>query len=226
MQNLALFDLDHTLLPIDSDYEWGQFLVHIGVLDSDSFSTANERFYADYQAGQLDIKKFLEFALAPLAQYPIEQLNSWHSQFMQQIIEPAIRPEAIALLAQHQKQEDLICIITATNSFITRPIAQRFGIPHLIATEPAFVEHNGARCYTGQVMGLPSFREGKIIRAESWLKDLGKTWTSFPRSYFYSDSINDLPLLEKVTHPIATNPDPNLRAIAKTRSWTTLDLFL
>lgn len=225
MNNLALFDLDHTLLPTDSDKEWGRFLVRIGAVDAASYTAANEQFYADYKAGTLDMPAFLKFALAPLSRYSRSQLNAWHDQFMQEVILPAIRPQALALLKRHEDAGDLCCIVTATNSFVTRPIAARLGVEHLIATEPATDGDHPEAEYTGDYVGTPSFREGKIVRTEAWLHGLGKQWKDFPKSYFYSDSANDVPLMEKVTDPVATNPDDNLREIAIARGWPILELF-
>jgi len=225
MTNLALFDLDHTLLPTDSDYEWGRFAVRLGLVDATHFARENERFYAAYQAGQLDIYAYLRSALAPLARYSRAQLACWRAQFMQEVIDPALRPTALALVQQHQAAGDICCIVTATNSFITAPIAHAFGVNHLIAPEPATVNGDPMAEYTGEINGVPSYREGKIIRTEAWLKSLDKNWKSFKQSYFYSDSHNDIPLLEKVSTPIATNPDDKLRAHAQSKGWRILELF-
>lgn len=222
MTNLALFDLDHTLLPTDSDHEWGRFMVRLGIVDGGHYARENERFYADYKAGRLDIHAYLRMALAPLARYPREQLDDWHSQFMREVITPVVRPAALDLVRSHQEKGDLCCVITATNAFVTAPIVRAFGIETLIAPEPA-VAHDGA--YTGELDGIPSYREGKIVRTEAWLASLGKNWDSFAHSYFYSDSLNDIPLLEKVSDPIATNPDDTLRAYALSKGWKILDLF-
>ncbi|PSB91883.1 HAD family hydrolase [Candidatus Pandoraea novymonadis] len=225
MTNLALFDLDHTLLPIDSDKEWGRFLVRIGAVDGPAYTKANEAFYQDYSTGNLDMPAYLRFCLAPLAQYTRDQLDTWHAQYMKAIIEPAIRAEAIALLNKHRIAGDLCCIVSATNTFVTTPIAHALGIKHLIGTRPATMgDYPNAR-YTGNYIGTPSFREGKISCTETWLKTLGKTWGDFEHSFFYSDSANDVPLMEKVTHPVATNPDEPLRAIALARRWPILELF-
>ncbi|MCC7005610.1 MAG: HAD family hydrolase [Ottowia sp.] len=224
MTRLALFDLDHTLLPLDSDHAWGTFLVSIGAVDADRYLEKNRQFYSDYKAGTLDIFAFLQFSLAPLAAHSRSQLDQWHGQFMKEIIEPALHSGALALVKKHQARGDLCCIVTATNSFIARPIARVFGVDHLIATEPATVDHPQSN-FTGAVAGVPSFREGKIVRTQHWLATLGFDWHSFEESYFYSDSINDLPLLEKVSHPVVTNPDPRLRAIAQANQWPILELF-
>jgi HAD superfamily hydrolase (TIGR01490 family) len=225
MKNLALFDLDHTLIPTDSDHEWGRFMVKMGIVDSDSYTRDNEQFYADYRAGCLDIHAYLRVALAPLARHPRERLDAWHRQFMTEVIEPAMRAEARALVAEHRDRGDLCCMITATNSFVTRPIAQAFGIANLIGCEPATVNGDPAGDYTGELSGIPSYREGKVTRTEAWLQSLGKSWTDFDQTWFYSDSLNDIPLLEKVSHPVATNPDDTLRARAQSQGWRILDLF-
>ena len=223
--SLALFDLDHTLLPIDSDRSWGQFLSDIGAVDRERYQQCNDEFYGHYQAGTLNMHEFLRFALAPLAAHSRAQLDIWHKQFMQQIIKPALSASALALVEQHRTQGDMCAIVTATNSFIARPIAQAFGIDTLIATELATVDGSPHADFTGFVEGIPSFREGKITRTEQWLSGLGLNWESFEKVYFYSDSINDLPLLEKVNMPIATNPDPTLRATAQAKNWSIIDLF-
>ena len=225
MTQLALFDLDHTLLPIDSDHEWGRFLVKIGVVDHDYYAAQNERFYNDYKAGRLNIYAFLDFALKPLADHSRVQLNQWHEQFMAEVIRPNIRNSAIGLVQKHQDQGDLCCVVTATNSFVTRPIVTAFGISHLIATEPEVNGNELTGEFTGKVSGLPNFKEGKVTRLENWLQTQNLSLENLSQSYFYSDSINDLPLLQKVTHPIATNPDDRLRAEADSRQWPILELF-
>ena len=225
MTQLALFDLDHTLLPIDSDHEWGRFLVKIGVVDADYYATENERFYADYKAGRLDIDAFLAFALKPLSEHSRAQLNEWHAQFMHEVINPNLRSSAFDLVKKHQDQNDVCCVVTATNSFVTRPIVQAFGIQHLIATEPEVLGDPATGNFSGKVAGTPNFREGKVIRVESWLSAEKLSWSSLEKSYFYSDSINDLPLMEKVTQPIPTNPDQSLRAKAMENDWPILELF-
>ena len=225
MTQLALFDLDHTLLPFDSDYEWGQFLVRRGVVDAVEYAQKNDQFYADYKLGKLDIDAFLRFALKPLSEHPRAQLQQWHDAFMAEVIVDKLHPAAIALVKRHQDAGDLCCVVTATNSFVTRPIVNAFGITHLVATEPATVNHDASQMFTGTVHGIPSFREGKIQRVQDWLASLGHTMDRMEKSYFYSDSLNDLPLLEVVSHPIATNPDPRLRAEAEKRQWPILELF-
>lgn len=218
---LALFDLDNTLLPIDSDHGWSQFLINKGVLDRAEFETRNDQFYADYKAGTLNINEFLDFQLRPLRDNTRAQLAVWHQEFMSEVIRPNIKTSAIELVKQHQADNAVCVIITATNSFITQPIAQAFGIEALIATEPEIVDGE----YTGKVSGLPSFREGKVARLNDWLASKGLAMRSFESSHFYSDSINDLPLLECVSHPVAANPDEKLAGIANTRGWPVLELF-
>ncbi len=219
--NLALFDLDHTLLPIDSDYTWCQFLISIGVIDAQTYEERNQRFYDQYKAGTLDIYEFLSYQLRPLAETPRATLDQWHTRFMAEHIEPALRPSALQLVQKHLDAGDQCILVTATNSFVTAPIGQRFGIPHLIATDPE--EKDGE--FTGGVAGQPSFREGKVLRTEQWLAQRGLGWSDVGTVHFYSDSINDLPLLEKATHPVATNPDERLTEIAQQRGWPILRLF-
>ena len=225
MTQLALFDLDNTLLPCDSDYEWGQFLVRIGVVDSQYYAEQNERFYRDYKDGKLDIHEFLRFALKPLSEHSRAQLKEWHDAFMNEVIHGQLRQQALDLVKRHQDAGDLCCVVTATNSFVTRPIVERFGIEHLIATEPATTGDNPLANFTGAVKGLPNFREGKIQRVHDWLASQNLVLDQLPRSYFYSDSMNDLPLLEKVSNPVATNPDKRLRSEAAKRNWPILELF-
>jgi HAD superfamily hydrolase (TIGR01490 family) len=225
MTQLALFDLDNTLLPCDSDYEWGQFLARIGIVDSQYYAEQNERFYQDYKEGKLDIYAFLRFALKPLSEHSRAQLKEWHDVFMNEVIHGQLRQQALDLVKRHQDAGDLCCVVTATNSFVTRPIVERFGIEHLIATEPATTGDNPLANFTGEVKGIPSFREGKIQRVHDWLASQNLTLDQLPRSYFYSDSMNDLPLLEKVSNPVATNPDKRLRSEAAKRNWPILELF-
>lgn len=222
MQNIALFDLDHTLLPIDSDYEWGQFLCRIGAVDAEEFGRRNAEFFAQYQAGTLDPVEYLEFALGTLAQFPRQQLNDYHAQFMQEVINPALLPAAQDLLKQHQDQNDLIAIITATNRFVTQPIAQALGVEHLLAAEPHLDELGNL---TGKLRGVPTSGPGKVTHLHTWLAQQGKQLSDFNKSYFYSDSQNDIPLLSIVTHPIATNPNKLLQAHAQAHGWPTLQLF-
>ena len=217
---LALFDLDNTLLAGDSDYEWGQFLVDRGVLERGAYEAQNRAYYDQYVAGTLDIHEFLGFALRPLAAHPPADLARWHGEFMAERIRPMIGPKARALVQEHQRSGDLCAIITATNSFVTGPIAREFGIPHLIATEP---ESKDGR-FTGKVAGTPCFREGKIKRLEEWLGGRGKRLADFAESTLYSDSHNDLPLLERVTRPVAVDPDEKLAIQAKERNWAIISL--
>jgi HAD superfamily hydrolase (TIGR01490 family) len=215
---LALFDLDNTLLAGDSDYEWAQFLIDKGVLDRERYESKNQVFYDRYKAGTLDIFEFLAFQLRPLAEHPRKQLDAWHREFMETRIRPMIRDSARALVDSHRGETRVI--ITATNSFVTAPIAQAFGVEHLIATEPAV--RDGA--YTGGVDGIPCFRGGKVTRLEAWLHDRGENLKNITKSTFYSDSHNDLPLLERVTHPVAVDPDERLRAHALAHQWPVLAL--
>ena len=217
---LVLFDLDNTLLAGDSDYEWGQFLIERGVLDRAHYETRNRAFYDDYKAGRLDIYAFLNFSLRPLATHSRAQLDAWHAEYMQTRIAPMITDAARALVNRHLEDADLVAIITATNSFITAPIARAFGVQHLIATEPEQV--NGH--FTGEVAGTPGFREGKITRLEQFLEHHGTRLDCLTSSHFYSDSLNDLPLLEKVQHPVAVDPDPTLRAHALAHGWPIISL--
>jgi HAD superfamily hydrolase (TIGR01490 family) len=225
MANLALFDLDHTLIPTDSDHEWGRFMVKQGMVDAENFARENDRFFADYKAGKLDIHAYLIAMLTPLAKYTRAELAALHAQYMHEVIKPAIFPVALELVKQHREAGDLCCVVTATNEFITRPIAQAFGVDTLIACEVETIDGEPHSPYTGRPTGTPSYKEGKIVRTEAWLASLGKTWSDFEHSYFYSDSHNDIPLLEKVTDPIATNPDDTLRAHAQAKGWRILELF-
>lgn len=220
--NLALFDLDHTILPLDSDYEWGQFLVRIGAVDADEFARRNAAFYAQYEAGTLDPVEYLEFALGTLARFPRKQLDQMHLQFMQEVIRPAIRPVAIDLVKKHQDAGDLVAIVTATNRYVTAPIAAAFGVDNLLAALP---ETNAEGEITGKLLGIPTSGEGKIVHTRAWLQQQGKALEDFPRSYFYSDSQNDIPLLSVVTDPVATNPNARLKAHAEARGWPILNLF-
>ena len=215
--SLAIFDLDNTLLSIDSDHAWGEFLVEQGAVDPVAYREANERFLADYNAGTLDMAAFLEMALKPLAENTPEQLAAWHQQFMASKIEPHILPKAEELLARHRTKGDTMLIITATNRFITGPIAERLGVDDLIAVDPEMVDGR----YTGRVDGVPSYREGKVIRLQAWLEAQDITMDG---AWFYSDSHNDLPLLEKVDHPVAVDPDDTLRKVAEERHWRIMSL--
>ena len=218
---LALFDLDHTLLPLDSDYEWGEFTMRLGWTDPVEFGRRNDEFYAHYQAGTLDVHDYVRFATEAVRLKGPEAAQAAHEQFMAEVIRPAIRPEALALVQRHQAAGDEVVIVTATNEFVTRPIAQAFGVNELIAVE---LERNAHGWITGEIKGTPSFREGKVARVGQWLAARGLTWGDVEMS-FYSDSMNDLPLLEKARHPVATNPDARLRQLATQRGWRILDLF-
>lgn len=220
--NLALFDLDHTLIPIDSDYEWGQFLSRIGAVDRTAFAQRNAAFFAQYQAGTLDPVEYLEFALGTLAQFPRRQLDDWHAQFMREVVQPTIQPAALDLLKRHQDADDLVAIITATNRFVAAPIATALGVSHLIAAEPETLADGSI---TGKLIGIPTSGAGKVHHTRDWLANMGKSLASFDRSHFYSDSQNDIPLLSVVTHPVATNPNALLEAHAKALGWPILKLF-
>ena len=218
---LTLFDLDHTLLPIDSDYEWGEFTTRIGWTDPVEFGRRNAEFFAHYQAGTLDVHDYVRFAIDAVRQRGPEAAALAHAQFMREVVQPAIRPEALALLRQHQSAGDRVVIITATNEFVTAPIAQALGVPELLAMQ---LERGADGWFTGAIAGVPSMRAGKVTRMEQWLAARGLDWGSV-ESTFYSDSLNDVPLLEKVNQPVATNPDDRLRALAMQRGWRILDLF-
>jgi HAD superfamily hydrolase (TIGR01490 family) len=221
-KNLCLFDLDHTLLPIDSDHAWGQFMVQLGWVEPQAFGRANDQFYADYQAGTLDIHAYVAFTTQAWRHRAPAEQDAAHAQFMCEVITPALRPQARALVAQHRAQGDLVALVTATNEFVTAPIAKAFGIEHLIAVRLA---RDSAGCYTGQIAGIPSFQRGKVARTTEWLESLGLHLAGFERVFVYSDSINDLALLEMATDPVATNPAPSLEKIARAKSWRVLQLF-
>lgn len=217
---LALFDLDNTLLTGDSDYEWGQFLVDRGVLDRATYEAQNRAYYEQYVRGTLDIHEYLGFALRPLAQHSARELEAWHAEFMRERIVPMITAAARELVRGHDGAGDLCAIITATNSFVTAPIAREFAVQHLIATEP---ECRDGR-FTGAVSGTPCFREGKLKRLDEWLAARGRRLDDFADSFFYSDSHNDLPLLLRVTRPVAVDPDDALAEEAARRGWAVLSL--
>ncbi len=214
---LAIFDLDNTLIAGDSDHLWGHYLVGKNVVDAKLFANANDRFYEEYKNGCLDIMAYQQFALQPLAEHSMETLQEWHAEFMQQVIEPILLPKAQILVDQHRDQGHTLLIITATNSFITRPIGLKYGITHLIGTDPEIINNR----FTGKVTGTPSFQEGKISRLENWLKDYD---FDLATAYFYSDSKNDLPLLEKVGNPIVVDGDPTLLEVAQEKGWKTISL--
>ncbi len=217
---LVLFDLDNTLLAGDSDYEWGQFLIAKGAVDGPDYEAKNKAFYEAYKAGGLDIYAFLAFALHPLATHPREQLDAWRAEYVETRVRTMIPQAARDLVRRHLDEADLVAVITATNSFVTAPIAQEFGVEHLIATEPEEVDGR----FTGKVAGTPCFREGKIVRLGQFLEAHGTRLDALDTSWFYSDSHNDLPLLEEVRRPVAVDPDPILRAHAETRGWPVISL--
>lgn len=219
-QNLALFDLDNTLLAGDSDYNWSLFLIGEGLLDEKTHHDRNEQFYQDYKNGCLDIVAFLKFQLKPLSEHPKTFLDELHLKYMQQVIRPMMTEKAQALIDQHKAAGDLCVVITATNSFVTKPIATAYGIEHLIGTDPEMVDGQ----YTGGVSGVPSFKEGKVTRINAWLAARGKTLADYETSYFYSDSHNDLPLMQLVTKPVAVDADPILTEHAKQHGWPLISL--
>lgn len=218
---LALFDLDNTLLAGDSDAEWGRFLVRSGAVDAQQYAEINEGFYQDYKDGCLDIRAFLRFALEPLKRHPLAQMQAWHAEYMDAVVRPMVAPGARPLLARHRAAGDLILIITATNRFVTEPIARELGVDNLLATN-VDVDADGQP--TGESSGVPCFKEGKIIRLEAWLEERGYTLDSFDETWFYSDSLNDLPLLQRVSHPVAVDPDPVLLAEAEKNDWRIISL--
>jgi len=220
--NLTLFDLDGTLIDIDSDHAFGEFMVAIGWADREAFQRRNDAFYEDYQAARLDIDAYMDFATAPWRTRPEVEALAMRERFMREVMRPAIDARALALVRHHQAEGDVVAIVTATNEFITRPIADALGVADLIAVELARDDNGGV---TGALRGVPSFREGKVARVEQWLAGLGRRHADFTRVTVYSDSTNDLPLLEWATHPVATNPGPELAAIARERGWPLLNLF-
>ncbi|MEP6874431.1 MAG: HAD-IB family hydrolase [Burkholderiales bacterium] len=222
MRNLCLFDLDDTLLPIDSDHAWGEFVTRLGWVDATAFARRNDAFYAQYKAGGLDIHEYIAFATEPLRAHTPAECAAAHRQFMAEVIAPALRPNALDLVRAHQTRGDLVALVTATNDFITTPIARAFGIADLIAVRLA---RGAGGTITGGIQGTPSYREGKVTRVIEWLAEQGAVWSDFDRISVYSDSVNDLPLLERGTDPVATNPTPALRTIAEERGWRVLKLF-
>jgi HAD superfamily hydrolase (TIGR01490 family) len=222
MMKLALFDLDHTLLPIDSDFEWGQFLCRVGAVDAAQFKRRNEEFFAQYQAGTLDPVEYLEFSLGTLASFEPERLAELQQQYMTEVVMPNILPAARTLLQKHLDAGDLVAIVTATNHFVVAPIARAFGVEHLIAAMP---ERDAAGRITGKLLGTPTQGEGKIVHTKAWLEKLGHSLDSFESVHFYSDSHNDLPLLSIVSHPIATNPNAKLSEHATAQGWPLIHLF-
>jgi HAD superfamily hydrolase (TIGR01490 family) len=220
--NLTLFDLDGTLLPTDSDHAFGEFMVRIGWADAEVFRARNDEFFRQYQAGSLDIDAYVDFATSPWRERPLGDALAARDRFMHEALAPALREEARALVRGHQQAGDLVAIVTATNDFVTRPIADAFGVRELIATTLA---RDAQGSFTGAIEGTPSFREGKVMRVNAWLATRGAQWGQFERITVYSDSTNDLPLLEAASHPVATNPSPALEFLAQDRGWRILKLF-
>ena len=225
MNRIALFDLDHTLLPIDSDHAWGEFTIARGWVDPVEFKRQNDGFYAHYKAGTLDVHEYVQFATAAICYQGATNSIAAHADFMGATVQKHIKPQALELVQQHQRAGDVVAIVTATNEFVTRPIAHAFGVDELIAVElERDASADGTGWYTGAIRGVPSFREGKVVRVEAWLQARDWSWDTV-HTTFYSDSMNDLPLLEKATVAVATNPDDRLRALATERGWRILDLF-
>lgn len=220
--NLALFDLDGTLIPKDSDHAFGEFVITLGWADAASFRRRNDGFYEDYLAGRLDIDAYVDFATSPWRGRSEAELQRATQRFLDIVVKPMLHPQALALVRRHQQAGDRVAVVTATNEFVTRPIARLFGVDELIATD---LERDAQGRVTGRIAGVPSFREGKITRVQAWLAASGQTLADFERSTFYSDSTNDLPLLECVSDPVATNPGPELERFALERGWPVLKLF-
>ena len=220
--NLTLFDLDGTLIASDSDHAFGTFMVDIGWADGEQWRERNDAFYAQYQAGRLDLAAYIDFATSVWRSRPLAEAHAARERFMAEVMAPMLLEPARALLRQHAEAGDLIAIVTATNDFVTAPIAAAFGVDHLIAVQ---LQRDAHGAYTGQIEGIPSYQAGKIKRVQAWLAGLGRQWQDFERVTFYSDSVNDLPLLDLVSHPVATNPTPALAAIAAARAWPILNLF-
>ena len=219
---LCLFDLDDTLLPLDSDHAWGEFMLREGWVDAAEFRRCNDAFFADYQAGRLDIHAYVEFATRPLRSRSAPQLDAAHARFMREVIAPNLRPCALGLVRSHRDRGDRIALVTATNDFVPAPIARAFGIQALIAVR---LERGPGATITGRIEGTPSYREGKVARVQEWLAEDGLAWADFERISVYSDSVNDLALFERATDPVATNPSPALEAIASARGWRILKPF-
>ena len=220
--NLCLFDLDDTLLPFDSDHAWGEFVIAQGWVDAAAFRRGNDTFFAQYNAGQLDIHAYIAFATTPLRVRSPAELDAAHARFMRDVIVPGLRPAALELVQVHQAQGDVVALVTATNDFVTAPIARAFGIAELLAVRLA---RGPGGTITGRIYGTPSYRDGKVTRVHEWLAGRGEALEAFDRISVYSDSVNDLPLLELATEPVATNPTPALEAIARARGWRILQLF-
>ncbi len=221
-RNLCLFDLDDTLLPLDSDHAWGDFMVGLGWVNEREFRRRNDEFFAQYQAGQLEIHDYIAFASQPLRERSAAELSAAHACFMTQVIGPQIKPLALDLVAAHQARGDLVALVTATNDFVTAPIAAAFGIAHLLAVR---LQRDAGGNITGGIQGTPSYREGKVVRVSQWLAEQGAQLQDFSRVSVYSDSLNDLPLLEAATDPVATNPSAALENLARERQWRILKLF-
>ena len=219
---LALFDLDHTLLPLDSDHAWGEFTISLGWHDGAAFRAMNDRFYDQYKMGTLNLAQYIAFTTEGIRRVGKDAALAAHQRFMAEVIAPAITTQTLALLQKHRDAGDTLVLITATNEFVTRPIAQALGFEHLLAVE---LQKGADGWYNGQIQGVPSFREGKVTRMQNWLAERSSSLQSAASSIFYSDSINDLPLLEQVQTPVATNPDPQLLSIARERDWQVLQLF-
>lgn len=219
---LALFDLDGTLIARDSDHAFGEFMVQLGWADATEHRRRNDAFFAQYQAGTLDVAAYVDFATSAWRARPLDQQQAARRRFMDEVVQPMITPQARALVHQHLDAGHQVAVVTATNEFVTQPIAQAFGVDTLIAVQ---LQRDAAGLVTGEILGTPSFRDGKIKRVNDWLAGLGQQWSDFAHTVFYSDSTNDLPLLEQVSRPVATNPSPALEAIARQRGWTILRLF-
>ena len=222
MTHLCLFDLDDTLLPFDSDHAWGEFVTVLGWVDGAAFRARNDAFFADYRAGTLDIHAYVAFSTQPLRARDAATLAAAQARFMREVIAPRITPAALDLVRRHRERGDLIALVTATNDFVTAPIAAAFGIGHLIAVR---LQRDAAGTITGRIDGTPSFRDGKVARVDEWLAALGQRWSDFASSAVYSDSVNDLPLLERASLPVATNPSAPLEALARERGWRIMRLF-
>lgn len=218
---LALFDLDHTLLPLDSDYEWGEFTIRLGWCDASEFKRRNAEYFEHYRAGTLDIHEYIRFATEAIRNRGPQQAAQAHARFMDEVIRPALKPQALQLVERHRQAGEQLLIVTATNDFVTAPIAQAFGVSELIAVQ---LERDAQGWVTGEILGTPSAREGKVQRMNQWLAQRALQWSDIETT-FYTDSLNDLALLERVTHPVATNPDDKLRSLARERGWPILDLF-
>ena len=220
--NLCLFDLDETLLPLDSDHAWGEFMIRIGWVDEAGFRRRNDEFYDQYKAGRLDIHAYIAFATEALRAHSAEDAAAAQAQFMREVIQPALRSSALELVRSHRDRGDRIALVTATNDFVTAPIARAFGIGHLIAVR---LGRAAGGTITGRIDGTPSYREGKVARVDEWLRESGSTWRDWDRISVYSDSLNDLALLERATDAVATNPSASLETLARQRGWRILKLF-